>query len=204
MGMLQVMLEVPEEGVLTIRPDAISRQAYRTLCAAHPDLRIEREANGEVNIMAPAHSRSSNRNFRIALQFGNWALSDGTGECYDSSAGFDLPNGANRSPDVSWVNKERLRALPPLSRDEFLPLCPDFVIEVRSSTDRLPALQAKMAEYLDNGARLGWLIDPIKKRVWVYRPGSAVELLQEPDSISGDPELPGFTLQLDPIWNPEF
>lgn len=204
MSMVQAIFDVPEEGTLTIRPDPMSRQQYQALCAANPDLRIERTANGEVIVMAPAHSRSGNRNARILYQLQAWAFATGTGECYDSSAGFDLPNGANRAPDASWVRKDRLRALPPFDLEEFLPLCPDFVIEVRSRTDRLPALQEKMREYLDNGAVLGWLLDPLTKRAWIYRPGVAPEMLQTPPSLSGDPELPGFTLHLDSIWNPEF
>ena len=154
--------------------------------------------------MAPAHSRSGNRTARILHQLQSWAFTTNTGECYDSSAGFDLPNGANRSPDASWIRHDRLAALPPIDLEEFIPLCPDFVIEVRSHTDRLPVLQAKMQEYVENGAVLGWLIDPLTKRAWVYRPGGVAEMLQLPESLSADPELPGFTLHLDSIWNPKF
>lgn len=204
MSMVQAIFEVPEEGALTVVKDRLTRQAYLDLCAANPDLRIERNANGEVVVMAPAHSRSGNRNARILHQLQSWAFNTNMGECYDSSAGFDLPNGANRSPDASWIRNERLAALPPIDLEEFLPLCPDFVIEVRSRTDRLPALQTKMQEYMEHGAVLGWLIDPLTKRVWIYGPGATAEMLPSPDFLSADPELPGFTLQLDSIWNPKF
>ena len=203
MSMVQAIFDVPEEGSLTVVKDRLTRQAYLDLCAANPDLRIEREAGGEVIVMAPAHSRSSNRNFYLNTKFGNWVLENQEGLGYDSSGGFDLPNGANRSPDVAWVRKERLRSLPDIDLDAFIPLCPDFVIELRSRTDRLPAVQAKMREYIENGSLLGWLIDPITKRIWVYRPNKPVVVLEEHASISGDHELPGFTLHLAPIRYPE-
>lgn len=183
--------------------DPVSREEFRDVVAANPDLRIERTAEGELIIMAPAHSETGDQNAELTMQLRQWAKKNGQGKAYDSSAGFDLPNGANRSPDASWILKSRLKALSKEERKDFFPICPDFVVELRSKTDRLSALQDKMREYLDNGARLGWLIDPVRRRVYVYRRDQSVECLEEPGVVSGDPELPGFTLDLDPIWNPE-
>ena len=151
--------------------------------------------------MAPAGGDSSDKNAEITMQLRLWAKRDGTGRTFDSSGGFLLPNGATRSPDASWVNHDRLAALTAEERAKFLPLCPDFVIELRSPTDGLSALQDKMREYMENGAQLGWLIDPLGGQVFVYRPGAPVERLKEPESVSADPVLPGFRLELgeDPV-----
>ena len=130
----------------------------------------------------------------------SWADSDQTGEVYDSSGGFILPDGAMRAPDAAWVRKSRLAALSAVEREGFLPLCPDFVIELRSPSDALDDLRAKMEAYLANGARLGWLLDPQQRRAYVYRAGEEVELLENPRVLSGAPELPGFVLDLEPIW----
>ena len=130
------------------------------------------------------------------MRFGTWAEADGTGIGFDSSGGFRLPNKAKRSPDVAWVKRERWEALSPKERKRFAPLCPDFVVELRSETDRLNKLQDKMQEYIDNGAQLGWLIDPIEKKVHVYRPDAPVEILDNPAEVFGDPLLSGFTLKL--------
>ena len=136
----------------------------------------------------------------------NWARSDGTGVAFGPNAGFTLPNGAVRAPDASWVLKSRLAELPEEQRTGFWRITPDFVIELRSSSDTLRGIQRKMAEYMENGVRLGWLIDPLDPRhlVYVYRPGVEVETLQAPESLSGEPELPGFTLDLKLIWEPGF
>jgi Uma2 family endonuclease len=129
-----------------------------------------------------------------------WAKRDGSGVAFDSSTGFELPNGAVRSPDVAWVSRARLSGLPQDDLDRFLPLCPDFVIELRSPTDRLSLLQAKMEEYAANGCRLGWLVDPTERRVWVYRPGQPVETIDDPATFSGDPDLPGLSVDLRSVW----
>ncbi len=169
-------------------------------------LRLEKNAKGELEILPPTHGTTGNKNFGINVDFGIWARVDGSGVGFDSSTGFDLPNGSNRSPDLSWVLKSRLAELTEEEKRGFLPVCPDFVIEIRSSSDRLRSLQRRMVEYIENGVRLGWLIDPIdrQRRVYVYRPGAEVEVLENPESISGDPELPGFTLDLQFIWEPGF
>ena len=149
--------------------------------------------------MPPAGADTSRKNAELAVQLGIWAKRDGTGVTFDSSGGFRLPNGAVRSPDASWVGRTRLAGLSAEERTKFLPLCPDFVVELRSPSDRLPVLRDKMREYVDNGARLGWLIDPLGGQVFVYRPGASVERLEEPDHVSADPVLPGFRLDMEEI-----
>lgn len=208
MGRTQLSLEAFESSsrdwlVQLVTRHRLSPKEYREFVAANPELRIERTSVGEVIVMPPANSRSGSQNMELGRQLCNWALEDGRGIAFDSSTGFDLPNGANRSPDASWVLKSRLDPLTPEERSEYLPLCPDFVVELRSKSDRLSTLQQKMREYIDNGARLAWLIDPIEKRVEIYRPGAAPETLHEPAAIAGEPELAGFTLNLSRIWNPE-
>jgi Uma2 family endonuclease len=133
-----------------------------------------------------------------------WALQDGTGVSFDSSTGFNLPNGVTRSPDAAWVKRFRLAGLTPEQREKFLPLCPDFVVDLGSPSNRLSSLQEKIQEYLDNGAQLGWLIDPPGRQVYVYRPNRPVEGLENPATILGDPILPGFVLDLQEIWEPGF
>jgi Uma2 family endonuclease len=195
-------LESEDFIVTTRRP--MSRAAYRRFVETNPDFRIERTAEGEVIIMPPVHTRSGYQNNGIVFQLTAWAVRDGQGLVFDSSTGFDLPNGANRSPDASWVRKSRLEQLTEEEKAEYFPLCPDFVIELRSKSDKLSALRAKMNEYLANGAQLAWLVDTFERRVTIYRPGKPVEVLEEPECIRGDPELPGFVLNLREIWNPPF
>lgn len=206
MARLQVVmdpLETDEESV-SLRTPPLTREQYRAFCEANPDLRIERLSTGEVIIMPPAHSRSAALNAEIVHQLKAWAKVDGRGISFDSSAGFDLPNGSNRGPDAAWVSKARLTALLPEERDGYLPLSPDFVVEVRSRSDRLRDLRAKLQEYIDNGTELGWLIDPLQRKVYIYRPGVDTGELANPATISGDPELPGFQLDLAGVWDPGF
>ena len=173
---------------------------FYEFCQANRDLRIERSATGEVVIMPPAFSDTGNRNFNLALQIGMWAEQDGTGLGFDSSTGFTLPNGATRSPDAAWIRLERWNALTEEEKASFAPISPDFVVELKSSSDTLSGLKAKMSEYLDNGVSLGFLIDRKQRQVHLYRPGQAPEVLENPDVVSGDPELPGFLLQMARIW----
>ena len=175
---------------------------FAEFCAMNDDMRIELTAGGLIEIMPPAFGITSSKNSIIATQLGNWTLQDGNGVSFDSSGGFTLPNSAVRSPDASWVSNARYESLTPEEKNSFTPLCPDFVIELRSNSDRLGVLQTKMEEYLANGARLGWLLDPLQRQAHIYRPGAQPEILDNPDSMSGDPELPGFTLDLTPIWEP--
>ncbi len=172
---------------------------FYELCRLNRELRIERTAGGELSIMAPVGGDSSDRNAEIAFQLRLWAKRDGSGRTFDSSGGFRLPNGAVRSPDASWIGNARLATLTEEQRRRFLPLCPDFVVELRSPSDSLSALRDKMREYIDNGARLGWLIDPAGRQVFVYRADAPPERLEVPASVAGDPVLPGFRLDLDEI-----
>ncbi|HEV2107448.1 MAG TPA: Uma2 family endonuclease [Thermomicrobiales bacterium] len=187
--------------VLRTRPAVdLTDDEFFAFCRLNEEWRIERTAVGELEIMAPAGWETSSRNAIITAQLTTWALGDGTGIASDSSGGFILPNGAVRSPDAAWVRRDRLAALSAPRRERFLPLCPDFVIELRSPSDGLGRIRAKMAEYVENGARLGWLIDASEHRVEVCRPGVEIELLDAPRSVTGAPELSGFVMDLDLIW----
>jgi Uma2 family endonuclease len=146
----------------------MSLDEFYEFCRLNQELRIERTARGEVIIMPPAFSSTGNRNIKIAQQLANWAERDGSGEPFDSSAGFTLPNGATRSPNASWVRSERWNALEAEAQDAFAPLCPDFVVELRSANDTLKGLQEKMQEYIENGALLGWLIDCKNHKVYIF------------------------------------
>lgn len=177
-----------------------SDEEYAEFCRQNPDLRIERTSEGDLIIMPPTGGKSGAQNFYLTGKFSAWVEKDGTGKGFDSSTEFSLPNGAKRMPDVSWVRNERWNALSKEQRRQFPPLCPDFVIELRSPSDRLKDLQKKMEEYIANGAELGWLIDPIDERIYVYRPGTQVEVLQDPKQISGEPLLRGFVLDVQSLW----
>ena len=182
----------------------MTEEQFVEFCAQNRELRIERTAEGALEILPPTMGYTGNQNANVTTDLTVWARQDGSGVAFDSSTGFTLPNGAMRSPDSSWALRSRLDALTEEERRGFGHICPDFVIEIRSSSDRLSTLQAKMKEYIDNGARLGWLIDPIGRRAYVYRPGVAVEVLDAPQTLSGDPELAGFALDLGAIWEPGF
>ena len=208
MARMQVSLDTIESGAQAwlLQPESgrrMTREEYRSFVDANPELRVEMTAQGEVIVMPPAHTRTGYQNGEIFRQVSNWALADGRGVAFDSSTGYDLPNGANRAPDVSWVLKSRIAELTPEERFDYYPLCPDFVIELRSKSDRLSTLQDKMREYLSIGARLGWLVDPKERTVHIYRADAPPEILTEPATISGDPELPGLIVDLAAVWNPE-
>ena len=175
-------------------------EQFYEFCQANRDLRIERTASGEVIITPPAFSDTGNRNIKIVQQLTNWADYDTTGETFDSSAGFSLPNGATRSPDASWIKLERWNALSEEQQASFAPICPDFVSELRSRSDSLRGLQDKMQEYIDNGASLGLLIDRKIRKVYIYRPNQEPEILDNPEVVSAAPELPGFILRMATIW----
>jgi Uma2 family endonuclease len=176
-------------------------QQFFELCQLNRDLRIEQTCQGDLVIMPPTGGETGRTNFELTVLFGHWVHADGSGVGFDSSTGFTLPNGAKRSPDLAWVKRSRWEALTRQQREQFPPLCPDFVMELRSPTDALATVQAKMREYLENGAQLGWLIDPIEKKVYVYRPQAPLECLDNPQTVSGDPVLPGFVLELGRVWN---
>jgi Uma2 family endonuclease len=185
---------------LDVRALELTDERFYQLCRDNRELRFELTSRGELIVMGPTSSDTGRRNARLNQRLANWTEQDNTGICFDSSAGFRLPNGAQVSPDASWVRRERYEALTQAERETFAPLCPDFVVELRSKSDRLQSLQAKMREYVAQGARLGWLIDPMTKTVYVYRPQQEVETLHDPQTIAGDPVLPGFVLQLAEIW----
>ena len=168
--------------------------------AAHRDWRIEQTGEGELIIMPPTFGETGNWELELGADFIIWARGGGGGKVFGSNAGFRLPDNSVFAPDVSWLSQERLAQLPPGALNSFTPVCPDFVLELRSRSDRLAVVQQKMQRYLDNGARLGWLIDPLEKQVFVYRPGQPVEHLPEPATLSGEPVLPGFTLDLARVW----
>ena len=193
------------EPPLTLNLDPVVRlddDELFELCRRNRDLHIERTSQGEIIVMSPAGGKTSDRNSAITAQLWIWAMRDKTGRAFDSSGGFTLPNGAMRAPDAAWVERTRLSSLATDRHEKFLPLCPAFVIELRSPSDSLASVQAKLEEYIDNGARLGWLIDPSERRVHVYRPGFNVEIAEEPSSLNGDPELPGFVMELGEVWDP--
>jgi Uma2 family endonuclease len=179
----------------------MSDEQFFELCHLNRDLRLERTSQGDLVIMPPTGGETGRENFELTVLFGHWVHIDGTGVGFDSSTGFTLPNGAKRSPDLAWVMRERWEALTAEQRRQFPPLCPDFVLELRSPSDALATVEAKMQEYLDNGARLGWLIDPIEKKVYIYRPEAPVECLDNPQTISGEPVLPRFVIELGRVWN---
>ncbi len=176
-----------------------SEQFYQ-LCQENPDLKLERNSQGELIIMPPTGGERGKRNVNLIVQLAQWNEQTQLGEVFESSTGFTLPNGADRSPDVSWVEKTRWDALNKEQREKFIPLCPDFLIEILSPSDRLPKIQEKMQEYLENGCRLGWLINRKKSEVEIYRPHQEVEILKSPQTLSGEDILPGFVLNMQRVW----
>jgi Uma2 family endonuclease len=187
--------------VLQMRPVfEMTDEQFFQFCQLNRDYRIERTANGEMMIMSPTGSETGNRNFKLSQQLANWTDQDGTGIGFDSSSGFKLPNGADRSPDAAWMKLEKWNSIPPQLQIKFAPVCPDFVVEIRSQSDSLKPLQDKLQEYIVNGASLGWLIDRKNRNVYVYRPQTEVECLENPASVSGEPLLSGFVLNLEKIW----
>lgn len=205
--MSEVLLEKPVAAsnaiVVHLRPVIdLTDDEFFTFCQVNSELRFERTAEGDLIIMTPTGWETGVRNADITTQFRTWAKRDGRGVATDSSTGFKLPNGADRSPDAAWVLRSRLAELTPAQKNKFLPLCPDFVIELLSPTDTLEHTQAKMDEYIENGAQLGWLIDPQTRRVHIYRPEAEVKVSENPAAVDGAPLLTGFTLDLREIWEP--
>jgi Uma2 family endonuclease len=178
----------------------MSDDDFFEFCQLNRDFRIELTSEGDLIIMPPTGGETGKRNFTLTGLFSPWVEANGTGIGFDSSTGFTLPNGAKRSPDLAWIKRSRWEALTEAEKEKFPPLCPDFVVELRSRSDALETLQEKIQEYIANGALLGWLIDPKEKKVYIYRPSAEVCCLENPDTISGDPVLPGFVLDLRRIW----
>ncbi|GCL39234.1 protein of unknown function DUF820 [Sphaerospermopsis reniformis] len=181
--------------VLKMQPDIImTDEQFFDFCQLNRDFRIERNQFGDLLIMSPTGSETDERNFNLTGQLWTWTKQDGTGVGFGSSGGFTLPNGAVRSPDAAWIKKERWEAIPTEQRKKFAPICPDFVVELRSETDSLKTLQEKMEEYIENGVKLAWLIDRKQQKVYIYRPSQPVKELDHPQTLSGEDILPGFVL----------
>lgn len=178
----------------------LTDEQFYQLCQQNRDLKFERTVTGELIIMPPTGGETGRSNFEIAVELGIWNRKTQLGVAFDSSTGFHLPNGADRSPDAAWIKREKWEALTPEQKQKFPPLCPDFVIELLSPSDPLKNTQEKMHEYINNGALLGWLINRHQKTVEIYRPHQTVEILTSPGTLSGENMLPGFILNLDKIW----
>ena len=178
----------------------LTDEQFFQLCQNNPDVRFERTASGELIIMPPTGSITGNRNSDLNYQITAWNRKYKLGKTFDSSSGFKLPNGAERSPDASWVKMERWDALSEEEQERFAPLCPDFVVELMSPSDILEKTRNKMKEYMENGASLGWLINRKQKQIEIYRPNCKVEILESPQTVSGEDVLPGFVLDLEEIW----
>ncbi|NJK56279.1 MAG: Uma2 family endonuclease [Pleurocapsa sp. SU_5_0] len=178
----------------------LTDEQFYQLCNNNPELRFERNANGDLLIMPPTGGETGNKNAGINAQLWNWNNQQKLGKVFDSSTGFKLPSGANRSPDAAWILLAQWDSLTNEQKQKFLPLCPDFAVELLSPSDKLSKTQDKMQEYLDNGMKLGWLINSQNQQVEIYRQGKQVEILDRPDSLSGEAILPGFILDLEAIW----
>jgi Uma2 family endonuclease len=196
-------ISVPEPVVVHFEPSKLrmNDDEFFQFCQLNPELRIERTSGGDIIVMAPTGGKTGRRNAKLIVAFGRWAEKDGSGQFFDSSTEFILPNRAGRAPDLSWVRNERWNSLTSKEQEQFPPLCPDFVVELRSPTDRLKILMTKMEEYIANGAQLGWLIDPLERKVYIYRPGAAAEVLDDPKEVSGGPLLKGFVLDVQSLWD---
>lgn len=185
---------------LTLHGLSLTDEQFVRLCRDNRELRFELTTHRELIIISPTTSKTGWRNAEILFALMSWAKEEGSGLCFDSSTGFTLPNGAKRSPDASWVRKEYWAALSEAQQEAFAPLCPEFVVELRSKNDSLSVLQAKMEEYLANGTSLGWLIDPEAKQVYRYRPGEPMQRLDEPETVAGEGLLAGFVFRVSEIW----
>ena len=178
----------------------LNENQFYQLCRENPEVKVERNVKGEILIMSPTGGGTGKRNFEIGIEFGIWNRQTKLGVCFDSSTCFKLPNGANRSPDVAWIKNDRWNALTPEEQEKFPPIAPDFVLELMSPSDSLPETQAKMQEYINNGVKLGWLINRKMRQVEIYRLGKAVEILDFPQQLLGEDILTGFILDMQIIW----
>lgn len=188
---------------LTLAPAiTLSDRQFEQLCQQNPDRNVELSSQGVLLMSPPVGFEGGNREFNLALQFGRWVEQDGTGVAFSSQTLFELPNGAKYMPDLAWVKRDRLATLTPEQKRGFAPIAPDFVIELRSPSDALAPLQTKMLDYIDAGVCLAWLIDPQRRVVEVYAAGCDRQILENPSIMSGDPLLPGFRLNLTPLFTP--
>lgn len=179
----------------------LSDDQFYKLCRDNPDIKFERNANGELIVMPPTGGETGKRNAKLTARFVLWNEQTQLGEVFDSSTCFKLPNGCDRSPDVSWIQLTRWNALSAEQREKFPPIAPDFVLELMSPSDSLSETQAKMQEYMNAGVKLGWLVDRKTRYVEIYRQGQPKEVLQSPTTLSGEDVLPSFILDLQIIWN---
>jgi Uma2 family endonuclease len=187
--------------VLQMLPNMImTDDQFFDFCQLNRHFRIERNQIGDLFIMSPTGSETEERNFNLIVQLGIWTKQDGTGVGFGSSGGFTLPNGAVRSPDAAWIKRTKWEIIPADKRKKFAPICPEFVVELRSENDSLSTLKEKMQEYIDNGTQLAWLIDRKQRKVFIYRPNCGVEELDNPQTLTGEDILPGFVLDLSEIW----
>jgi Uma2 family endonuclease len=186
---------------LRFRPETpMSDDELMRFCAANDVLRVERDANGEILVMTPAGGRTGRKNAYLTQVLGTWADQDGRGYAFDSNTGFTLPDGSMRSPDAAWVLKDRWDAMSEADQDRFSPLCPDFILELRSQSDRRVPLEEKMEQWIANGAQLAWLLDPTEQSVTIYRPTHSPETLHAPATVAADGILTGFVLTTARIW----
>ncbi|MEO1373348.1 MAG: Uma2 family endonuclease [Cyanobacteria bacterium J06635_10] len=198
--MSTITINLPSILELDINNINLTDEQFFMLCQDNPDLRFERSARGELIIMPPTGGITGDRNSDLNYQLRGWSRKNKLGKTFDSSTGFKLPNGANRSPDASWVKMERWNTLTEDEQEKYIPLCPDFVVELMSPSDTLEKTRAKMKEYMENGASLGWLINRKQQQIEIYRPNQEVEILNFPQTLSGEDILPGFVLDLTEIW----
>ena len=192
--------ELIPQDLIELTHQTVTPEQFEELCIKYDELRLELTSTGELIVMPGTGSQTGIRNADLTYQLRAWTINDATGVCFDSSTIFALPNNARRSPDASWVRRERWDSLSERQKEGFAPICPDFVIELRSPSDSLATLHSKMLEYTANGASLGWLIDPFKRRVYVYRPDQEPVILENPEIVHGDPVLPGFKLKTAELW----
>jgi Uma2 family endonuclease len=191
---------VPQFLSLNVQSVRLTDDQFEKLCRDNPDLRIELTSRGELIVMPPTGMKTGWRNGVLTRRLAEWTERDGSGLSFDSSTLFTLPDGSKRSPDGSWIRRERVKKLSKKEQEGFALIAPDFVVELRSPSDRWAVLEEKMFDYLHNGVRLALLIDPIAKRVFVYRPDKPVETIDNPQTVSCEPELPGFVLDVQEIW----
>jgi Uma2 family endonuclease len=190
---------IPPE-LISLTHEFVTPEQFEELCRKHRKLRLELTSTGELIVMPPTGAETGRSNAHLIHQLVAWTERDATGVCFGNTAGFTLPNGAIRSPDASWIKREKWDSLTDQQKKRFGPWCPDFVVELRSPSDRLSEVRNKMVEYMETGASLGWLIDPSKRQVYVYRPNEELIILDNPETVSGEPLLAGFTLEMAELW----
>jgi Uma2 family endonuclease len=195
-----ILNDVESQAPVILHPPPMTDDEFFDFCQLYPDFRIERTAEGEVIIMPGTGLETGSRNNELSRQLGNWAIEDGRGTTFDSNTEYLLPSGAARSPDASWVDNTRLAKLTREQKRKFTQICPDFVAELTSPSDRLSRVQQKMREWIENGVQLGWLLDADNRTAYVYRPGHAPETVVEPERLEGERPVARFVLELESIW----